>query len=969
MKFNSDVFKQNKKFFIIAISGLLIALLIAIFSDIEFKNLEKKALTNEESNITKLIINEVTSNNNGIIADENGNVYDFVELYNGSNNEIELLNYGLTDESGEVKWTFPDVTIKSKDYLIIYLSGKNESGLNAPFKLKSGGGETIALLKPNGSVHDAVELTSLENNYSMYRDEVGSWAITDTPTPGYANTIDGHEAFLKSLILEDQTLIINEFLINNQGNYLNEENKLNGFIEIKNISDDTINLENYSLSNDENVSFKWQFPDVKLKPGEIISVSNSGDSNKSDNLSTGFKLDNNTGDVVLTNNQGKVINKYSYENIPNGVSMIYGEGGYFESYTISPGYENDLDGINEFQEKYLKTNEDLIISEVVNSNSSYLPQNGANYYDFIEIYNNSNKEINLSDYCISSNLDNICEYKMPDVTLKEKEYYVIMASGDTNLTNNNYYHAGFKVGDKEGIYITKGSKVIDSIFVGGVDNNKSIGKNIDYGVYYYDEVTPLSKNSYGIQAISSSPIASVDSGVYNDSTLEVKLLGSNDIYYTLDGSTPSASSKKYSSPLEINETTVLKLINKNGSMRSSEVETYSYVVNENHNIAVMSLTINPNDLSTIHNDAWTLGVERPVHVKYTDVNGEGFEIDAGLKLFGGSTRGHPKKSYEIKFRSEYGPTHLHYQVFDNRESTVYNSLVLRTGSQDEMGIASRKTIIKDLVPTSLVDEYTDVDVQSYKPVALYLNGEYHGLYFIREKVDETFVSNNYNVEATKENTDILRIDGEVKSGTIDNYNELMDFISNNSLKDEENYNYVKKQIDIENICDFWIAENWTGNYDMVNLRYFSNPNIDDGAWHYIFYDLDFSMYIVQRDYYKFSTSTEGMTEYAYSTFLLRNLMESEQFQKTYLERLSYNLKNTWNEETVIKKIDEIINEISTEEIARNLDRWDMSYSKWEEDIEFMKEYARNRNEYVLKQTKSYFNLSNDEYESYFGDIS
>ena len=121
-------------------------------------------------------------------------------------------------------------------------------------------------------------------------------------------------------------------------------------------------------------------------------------------------------------------------------------------------------------------------------------------------------------------------------------------------------------------------------------------------------------------------------------------------------------------------------------------------------------------------------------------------------------------------------------------------------------------------------------------------------------------------------------------------------LSNNTYYDE-----VAKQIDIENICDFWIAETWTANNDIVNVRFFTNPEIDGGKWKFIFYDLDSAFYNVDRNYYQFSTSPSGMTSRGYSTFLLRNLMKSSKFKKTYLERLSYNLKNTWSTENVLKK--------------------------------------------------------------------
>ena len=86
--------------------------------------------------------------------------------------------------------------------------------------------------------------------------------------------------------------------------------------------------------------------------------------------------------------------------------------------------------------------------------------------------------------------------------------------------------------------------------------------------------------------------------------------------------------------------------------------------------------------------------------------------------------------------------------------------------------------MKDAFLIQTIKGQMDVDYQDYRPVAVYINGEYWGIYFIREKVDETFVSNHYNVQTSDTDTSILRIDGEVKTGTDKEYNALIKYITN-----------------------------------------------------------------------------------------------------------------------------------------------------------------------------------------------
>lgn len=969
MKFNVKKFKNNISFFVISGLLLVIFILLGIFKDKNSNSLEKKELDNKETSVKSLVINEIMTGNNGTIASFDGGIYDYLELYNGSDKDIELKDYGLGDENNKVKWVFPKTTIKAKSYMIVFLSGKKLDGLNASFKLKSSGGEVVSLFRPNGKVIDAVKTVSLDSGSVMARDENGLWVV-ESPTPGFANNLKGHEEFLKSLMAKgDPDLKINEILANNKGNFKNKNGEYSGYIEIINVSNKSINLENYSLSNDADCSFKWQFPNKVITSGETLVIYTSGTSSKKGELSTGFKLKSKNGYAVLSNNKGKVIDRVKYNNLGNGMAYVRTENGFAQSSSITPGYPNTVDGQMKFQSEYVKTPKDLIINEAMNSNYEYLPQNGGNYYDWIELYNNSNKTIKLSDYCLTTSINSICEFKLPKIELKKGEYYIVMASGETNLSNDSYVHAPFKLSSVEGLYLTKDRKIIDTLFISEVPLGYSIGKSDD-GIYYFSKPTPKAKNSNGTMSISYLPTANKKSGVYNNTdSIEVALTGGDKIYYTLDGSVPTTSSKVYSSPLTIKKTTVLRTMSKDNGKLQSKTNTYSYIMNENHKINVMSISIDKKALSNVNtHTALDSSVIEPCFVEYFDSEGTGFSIGAGLKLFGGSTRSYKKKSYEIKFKKKYGEGSLKYKVFDTVDSSVFDSLVLRTGSQDEFEW-SKKTLIRDIVATSLVAEYTDVDVQAYKPVALYLNGEYWGLYFIREKVDESFISNHYNVKATKENTDLLRIDGEVKIGTNTKYNKMVSFTNSNTLSDVKNYNKIKEQIDIVGYCDFWISEIWPSNYDIVNMRYFSNPLVDSGKWKFIYYDLDSAFYNVDVNYYKYYTTPSGIGYGNFPTTLLRNLLKSSEFKKTFVERLSYNLKNTWNSDNVIKKIDSVIDEISEDEIKRNLSRWNVaSYDEWKSNVSSMKNFARKRNKYMVSQAKSFFGLSNSDMNKYFGDV-
>lgn len=130
-----------------------------------------------------------------IMASPVDQLYDWVEIYNGSSQAVDLSGYGLSDSPDKPrKWQFPSGTvIQSGQYLGIYLSGKEASSLNgflnADFALSAAGGGTVTLSDPDGKVLDAIYLPQQYAGVSYGRAQGQSGTFYfETGTPGAANT-------------------------------------------------------------------------------------------------------------------------------------------------------------------------------------------------------------------------------------------------------------------------------------------------------------------------------------------------------------------------------------------------------------------------------------------------------------------------------------------------------------------------------------------------------------------------------------------------------------------------------------------------------------------------------------------------------------------------------------------------------------------------------------------------------------
>jgi hypothetical protein len=290
MIFNFSAFKKNLSFFLIIAALIVSVLLVQGLFDLSGLGNVESVEVSEQTRlaIDKLVISEVMASNSQAHKDPNGQFSDWVEFYNGSNVDISLKNFALTDRVDTIKWLFPDVIIPANGHLVVYLTGENMDGLFANFRLSASKNETLILKAPNGSVVDAIEMVVVDRNHSLIRQTDGKWLATSDITPGFENTIEGKEAYLASLTDPNPTLSITQFLPSNRGSSKFIDNRLFGFVVITNISDDVQSLEGVTLSNSLKSSLSRSLPQMSLDPNESVLVWMRGSSLPFDGLIHGI---------------------------------------------------------------------------------------------------------------------------------------------------------------------------------------------------------------------------------------------------------------------------------------------------------------------------------------------------------------------------------------------------------------------------------------------------------------------------------------------------------------------------------------------------------------------------------------------------------------------------------------------------------------------------------------------------------
>jgi hypothetical protein len=82
--------------------------------------------TPANKNFSNLVINEFMAANQSSLADEDGDYSDWIEIYNPSSQAVNLSGWALTDDPIQPeKWTFPNISLESRAYLLVFASGKD----------------------------------------------------------------------------------------------------------------------------------------------------------------------------------------------------------------------------------------------------------------------------------------------------------------------------------------------------------------------------------------------------------------------------------------------------------------------------------------------------------------------------------------------------------------------------------------------------------------------------------------------------------------------------------------------------------------------------------------------------------------------------------------------------------------------------------------------------------------------------
>ncbi len=417
----------------------------------------------------------------------------------------------------------------------------------------------------------------------------------------------------------------------------------------------------------------------------------------------------------------------------------------------------------------------------------------------------------------------------------------------------------------------------------------------------------------GSAMVEVFPVFSEPGGFYTSraKTVEITAPEGYTVRYTTDGSVPTKRSDEYTKAIKITvdkgEGQVIRAacFDADGKL-TGQVITHTYICAEETvglHYTVM-LTCDEEDLNAMYRDVHAK-VERAAHAEILSPDGSRIvSQDVGLRLFGGSSRTLPQKSFKIIARKDgyfgdepyVGQGTFSYPFFPERTVISgknagevldkYDSLILRNGGNDALlstaATPDRPTLLRDGIANEFIAKFApNVDMSYAHFAVVYLNGEYYGILELRENQNEDYVKRLFGVD----DADVVVVKSELDTtracenhsngggcrfcGSWFFYETNEDAASQQEMKDwialckkaagavnasEAEYRKVFEEVsaklDLRNALEYMAAACYLVNSDWPhnNIRVWRYTGaamegiaITDGKWRFATRDMDFTM--------------------------------------------------------------------------------------------------------------------------------
>lgn len=355
------------------------------------------------------------------------------------------------------------------------------------------------------------------------------------------------------------------------------------------------------------------------------------------------------------------------------------------------------------------------------------------------------------------------------------------------------------------------------------------------------------------------------------------------------------------------------------------------------------------------------------HLEYFEDGLRETDHEVTLRICGAASRGNGQKSFAVYAGAGFGKSKFSYPFFEEKVQNMegdtlaeFSSLRLRAFGNDW-----RRSMFRDALSHALADDL-NLGTQGYRPCILLINGEYFGVYELRENRDEQFFTEHFGIQ--KGNLAKTEIFG-LKEENADEYGKdflnMIEFVKQNNLSIEENYKWLEEKLDLQNFMDYVLTEQYLYNVDWPENNVLAFRSIqtkdgstyEDGRWRFVLYDLDYAINYQEEN--NFAAIYNGES---HVSVLLRGLLSNEDFREKYRNRFEELLETNFEPSGALSILETFQQEFEPE-IAKTLKRWnvyrqdgtvlkEIKPEYWYEKMEDLKQFFVERPDYAREYLMS-----------------
>jgi hypothetical protein len=362
-------------------------------------------------------------------------------------------------------------------------------------------------------------------------------------------------------------------------------------------------------------------------------------------------------------------------------------------------------------------------------------------------------------------------------------------------------------------------------------------------------------------------------------------------------------------------------------------------------------------------------------IEYLDIDGSREDYGYGeYNKHGQDSWAFPQRSFDYIARDEMGyHDAIHEKLLSLSDRDEFQRIIIRASGDDNYPGIDSSAHMRDIFIHKLANKNNmKLDMRKGERCVVYANGEFWGIYSIREKVSDAdyteyyYGQDKYNIQYVMNWGNTWAQYGG--SDAITAWNTIRNFAESHDLSVFHQYEHVANEIDVTSLVDYILINSFVVCTDWINWNTSVwrglDPNGTHKKWGFVLWDEDATF-----NHYINYTNVPNEDPDAYPCYpewinsdplgvidILNALLANEEFKQYYITRYMDLLNTAFVADDMIELLEGIENSIAPD-MPQHINRWGGSMFEWRSNVAKIKNFISDRINYLPEGLNSCYDLS------------